>query len=258
MWTKLYFPKLFGFIEERNMKKILSCILFALLVLPIGASDYFCKRKVIKKVESHVCVVLGYFKDDYGTYTVKTGAGAVLKDNHVITACHVINDKYVPLLQAYVITKGMAQGDHWAKATVVAQGHEFPKSDDYAVLKVDEDLGLKGLKIARKPLKLLQKVLFAGSPDGNAFFVRGGYVSMFKYFVARSGDEFALLKWYAFPSPTVYIAYPGDSGGIITNTKGHIQSIMFWGRRNRAYAHGNPIGELRKFLFVNQLEWLER
>lgn len=213
----------------------------------------FCPPSAISKVESHIVVVIGQFETGRGNFGFRQGAGATLKNNHIITAQHVVNEDNALLVQVWVRFKNL---DRWVKADVIAQGHSFPEYDDYAILKMEENLGLPGLKISKKPLKLLQKVLFAGAPDGKAFFVRGGYVSMYRDYIEKDGDFVSLASRADFESPTVYVAYPGDSGGIITNTKGEIQSIMYFYRPGETYFHGNPVGEIWKFLKKNNLEWL--
>ena len=244
------------FMRGRSVKKLLGMLTIVLITtLPISANDYFCSKKVINKVESHTAIVLGYFENEHGTYNVSYGAGAVLRDNYVISACHIVEDSRLTLSNIYVIVKGRST---WVKADIVAMGHPYPEYDDYVILKPKEDVGLPGLKIAKKPLKLLQKVLFSGTPGGLAFVVRGGYVSKVQYYMETSGDDFALKRWADEAMPMVYVGYPGDSGGMITNTKGEIQSLMTWGFTGKTFVFGNPVTEIWKFLKTNNLEKIGR
>jgi hypothetical protein len=239
------------------MKRMLVGLLLASIVLvPVEASDYFCKPKIIEKVYKHTCIVATYFDNLNGSYEVNFGAGVMIKDNYIITAAHVLEHHGMDIDNIFVIFPGM---EDWVKCDLIAMGEPLPSHMDYGIIKTREPLSLPGLKIAKRPLKMLQKVLFCGTPDGMAFFMRGGYVSKLLFYINVDGQgALSFQSLFSFHNVVVQPGYGGDSGGVIANTKGEIQSIMYFGLRDRPYVFGNPVDILWEFLREHNLEGIGR
>ena len=195
------------------------------------------------------------------------GAGAIIKDNHVITVNHLFdyNHQYDTYsMHIWVLKEGI---DHPIKATMVArtkcelitQGVHF---NDYAVIKMEEDLGLPGLKIAKPgTLRQWSKVIYSGSAGGFAFFSRAGNITSLQYFFQKDYEgRLHLSFWEDFPYWIVYPGGPGDSGGPVTNIKGEIVTIMYCGMTvySEEYIFGNPTQMIWDFLKEYNLEHLAR
>jgi hypothetical protein len=244
---------------------MLALIVLALMVfIPVEASDYFCNPKVINKVHQNTAIVATYFKagyeDYYGkwvvNYKVNYGAGVMVKDNHIITVSHVLEHDGMEIDNIYVIFPGMRE---WIKCDMIAIGESIPSWKDYAVIKTREKVDLPGLKIARKHLEKLQKVIWCGTPDGAAFFIRAGYVTHLTYFIhVNDNSALEFTNFFDFYNVAVHPGYGGDSGGVIANTKGEIQSIMYFGVQGRPYVFGNPVSKLWEFLEEHDLVHLGR
>jgi S1-C subfamily serine protease len=158
--------------------------------------------------------------------------------------------------------------DHPIKAELVARtkcelitpGVVHPY--DYAMIHMEEDLRLPGLKIAEPDvLKMGEKVIFTGSTGGFAFFSRFGYITQLdKYFQEDYEGKLTLASWEKFPYWTVYPGGPGDSGGPVTNIKAEIVTIMYCGVTNYSeeYIFGNPTQIIWDFLKEFKLEHLAR
>lgn len=190
------------------------------------------------------------------------GAGAILKDNHVLSVNHLFDAEHQANTLAMYIWVLKEGADHPIKAYLVARSeNEISKVvyDDYAVIKMEEDLGLVGLKISTQDLKDGDKVMFTGSPGGLAFFTRFGFITRLQnYFKKDDQGILHLSFWEDFPYWTVYPGGPGDSGGFVANMKGEIATVMYCGLTvySENYIFGNPISLLWDFLKKHNLEYL--
>lgn len=206
---------------------------------------------LISRNQENSSVMVAYF-----------GAGAIIKDNHVLSVNHLFNVGYqanVLAMYIWVLKEGV---DHPIKAHLVARTESEISGvfyDDYAVIKMEEDLGLPGLKISTQDLKDGDKVMFTGSPGGLAFFTRFGFITrMQDYFKKDDQGVLHLSFWENFPYWTVYPGGPGDSGGFVANIKGEIATVMYRGLTvySEEYIFGNPVKFLWDFLKKYNLEYL--
>ena len=188
------------------------------------------------------------------------GAGTMLRDNYIITVSHLFNhtDKTM-LMKCWVFFDWM---DRAVEAELVAVSENKDMSDDYAVIKLKEDLGLPGLRIAAPDA--LQKgdpVIYSGSVGGCAFFTRYGYVTTFQKFLRRdkADGRLHLSYWNDFKFWCIYPSGPGDSGGSIKNIRGEVVTIMYCGVAvyKEQYVFGNPTQMLIDFLNKHNLGWLQ-
>jgi len=193
------------------------------------------------------------------------GAGIILKDNHILTVNHLFDQEHqnnTSAMYIWVLKEGL---DHPIKAGLIARTENEISgifSDDYAVIKMEEDLKLPGLKIA-KPSKLRDgdKVIFTGSTGGLAFFTRFGSITKLQHFFQTDTEgRLHLSFWEDFPFWTVYPGGPGDSGGPVVNFKGEIATMMYCGITvfSEDYIFGNPTEMIWNFLKKYNLEHLAR
>jgi len=192
-------------------------------------------------------------------YVAYMGAGTALRDGHVITVNHLFNhtDKAM-LMKCWVFFDWM---EYAVEAEIVATSENKDMSDDYAVIKLKEDVGLPGLRIAASnALRKGEKVIYSGSVGGCAFFTRYGYVTTFHKFFRRdkADDRLHLSYWNDFRFWCIYPSGPGDSGGSIKNVRGEIVTIMYCGIEVYAeqYVFGNPTAMLWEFLETRNLNHL--
>ncbi len=183
------------------------------------------------------------------------GAGAIVKNNHVLTVNHLFDHDHqnnAKLLAIWILKEGV---DHPIKAELIARTkceYSGEMANDYALLKMEEDLGLPGLEIAKPGnLKHGQRVIFSGSTGGLAFFTRFGYVTQLQHFFSKDLEgRLHLSFWEDFPFWVVYPGGAGDSGGPVTNIQGEIVTMMYCGIavHEENYVLSNPTAMLWEFL----------
>ena len=193
------------------------------------------------------------------------GAGAIIKDNCILTVNHLFDeeDRY-DYMHIWVFKEGV---DHPIKAELIARTKcELITREvhfyDYAVIKMETDLELPGLKIAEPDsLKMGNKVIFTGSTGGFAFFTRFGYVTKLQNYLQKDIEgKLELSSLEKFPFWTVYPGGPGDSGGFVVDIQGEIVTVMYCGITNYSenYIFGNPTQIIWDFLKKYNLEHLAR
>jgi len=193
------------------------------------------------------------------------GAGAILRDNYVLTVNHLFDkEDYYNFMHIWVFKENI---DYPIQATMVARTRcelitRYVHFYDYAIIHLEEDLELPGLKIAKPgTLKMGDKVIFTGSTGGLAWFTRFGYITKLqKYFQKDYEGKLKLSSFEKFPFWTVYPGGPGDSGGFVTNVKGEIVTVMYCGVTvySEEYIFGNPTRIVWDFLKEFKLEHLAR
>jgi S1-C subfamily serine protease len=149
--------------------------------------------------------------------------------------------------------------DHAIAADLVAISDGKDDADDYAVIKTKEDMGLRGLSIAKKEPLRGEKVMFGCSVGGSAFFLRFGWMTKYhKFFVRGSDGQLHLTQWNEFAYNCTYPSGPGDSGSGIFNIKGQLVGIMYCGINvyEEMYCFANPVSMLHEFLEAHKLGWL--
>jgi S1-C subfamily serine protease len=202
--------------------------------------------------------------DTYQGKPIKTiayiGSGTLLKDNHIITVRHLFDhDANTYDRKIWVFHQ---QVDHPIEADLIAITENKVDNDyynDYACIKLRENLGLPGLPIAKKDPQLGEKVMFGGSVGGTAFFLRFGVVSHFKYYFRKDDDgRLHLSHWVKYQFTTVSPSGPGDSGSAIINTQGEIVGVIYIGVNiyEQMYCFSNPVEMLWEFLEEHHLKWL--
>ena len=267
------------------MKRILSLtIVFLFLTSCVTFSPRFCPEGKVSLIRQHtVSIAVYYVMSDNQYHTWQTdpdnqfhgiittpvaaqypdkaaaiiGSGTILRDNYVMTVRHMVDDHYgVGFSNIYVFIPGF---DHPVQADLVCKSPGDNFYDDYAVLKLREDAGLPGLRVAEKQPVPGEKVIFTGSTGGFAFFSRFGHVTELQWhFRTDNAGILHLTTWEEFPYMCVFPGGPGDSGGSICNVKGELAGIMYCGLTNYSeeYIFANPLDMLRKFLLKNNLGFL--
>lgn len=262
---------------------ILGLVVFMWGCAGVQFQAEFAPQSVIEAIDQHTVAIAVYYAmtlDEYTrrqnnklfrgqlvmplisngkiVYVAYIGAGTIVKDNYIITVKHLFDHAENTLGQAtYVFKRSL---NHYVEADVVAisEGKEF--NDDYAVIRLREDLGMPGLKIAKADsLKMGDKVIYSGSVGGMAWFTRFGRVTQFSHFFRRDESGKLHLSFYEkFPYWCVYPSGPGDSGGSVTNIYGEIVTIMYCGVNvyEEQYVFGNPTALLWDFLNKHDLGWL--
>lgn len=185
------------------------------------------------------------------------GSGTLLRDNHILSVKHLFNRTDNTVRRKIWIFHARG-GVFEADLVAMSEGKEF--CDDYAIIKVKEDLGYKGIRIVQaENAKRGDKVIVIGSPGKIAFFTRFTYLTTFKNFLRRNDEGNLALSYYdEFPYWCIYPGGPGDSGGSIRNIYGNLISILYCGIElySEEYIFANPTKMLWDFLKKNNLEWL--
>jgi len=256
------------------MKKVLlSCIVISLLLCPIYGGD-FANKRVIKKIEKHSVGIATIYAMDNEEYVRRMGqkgiaikvplasnsdrfkliayigAGTVIGDNYVVSVRHLFAHSENTLgVNIWVFTKGGKKAVQ-ADLISISSGAEF--RDDYALIKPREDLGLRGVRVAKRSVKTGDKVIFVGSSGASAFLMRFGYLMNYKHFFQRGEEDgqLHLSHWEEYEYLCVTPGAPGDSGGGIFNTKGELTGIMYCGISvyGTHYIFSNPLKMLKDFL----------
>jgi len=207
-------------------------------------------------------ILISRNQDSQNVTVAYLGAGAILKDNHVLSVNHLFSAEHQAnalAMYVWVLKEGV---DHPIKAYLVARSeNEISKVvyDDYAVIKMEEELGLPGLKISTQDLKDGDKVMFTGSPGGLAFFTRFGFITRLQNYFRKDAQGILHLSFFQdFPYWTVYPGGPGDSGGFVANMNGEIATVMYLGLtvHSENYTFCNPVKFLWDFLKKHNLEHL--
>jgi len=269
---------------------VITCVL--LFLFQMGCSQrpnpYFAPPKTVEKVYNHIVSIAVYYymsqeeytkrlyqktgvlrvplKDDETTdgKPVKAmayiGSGTLLKDNHVITVRHLFDHgQNTYSMKIWVFHQ---QVDHPIQADLIAITENKEDKDyynDYAMIRLRENLGYPGILIARKDVVLGEKVMFGCSVGGSAYFLRFGYASHFKWFFRKDTDgRLHLSKWVDYHFLTVYPSGPGDSGSGIFNIRGQLVGIAYIGVNvyEEMYCFSNNMDMLWEFLKKHHLEYL--
>jgi len=262
------------------MKKVIPFVILLLITGCVHYSPQFAPKSVITKIKAHTVSIATYYIMDYDTHSkfmnmdshmirvpIQTdgpkkaaaiiGSGTIIKDNHVVTVRHMFDNHYgVGFSNIYVFVPGL---DHAVEADLVCKSEDGKFWDDYAVIKLREDVGLPGLRIGKTQPFIGDKVISSGSTGGFAFFSRFGCVTELQYHFRRGSDDILHLSpWEDFGYMVIYPGGPGDSGGSICNTKGELVGIMYCGLTNYSeeYVFANPLSLLHEFLEKSGLSHL--
>jgi len=185
------------------------------------------------------------------------GAGTVIKDNYVLTVRHLFVHEEGAIRK--VVWMMFDDVDHSVEADIVAisAGEKF--YDDYAVLKLKENINRIGAPVAEASPSVGEDVAYVGSLRGSAYFMRFMKATKYQKYL-RTDEQSALHLSFLeeFPLVCVYPGGPGDSGGGIFNTRGELVGIMYCGMElgTEGFIFSNPIEMARAFLIANGLEGL--
>jgi S1-C subfamily serine protease len=186
------------------------------------------------------------------------GSGTILRGNHVLSVQHLFaHEENTLSMVIWVFHESL---DHPIQADVVAESGTKTDFFDYAIIKLKENLGLPGLKVAAPDsAKVGDQVIFTGSPGGIGYFTRFMQLTKFEWFLQTNEEGILTIRRYEeFPFWCVFPGGPGDSGGSIKNLKGEIISVLYCGIEIYAenYIFGNPTQKIWSFLQSVGLEAL--
>jgi len=259
----------------------------------------FCPSEVVEKIDKHTAAIAVYFTMGYEEYQKRLkerdpkttmiegellwdfwstqikiplgnvdkgiyaiaylGNGSILKDNHSIQVSHLFHyNSNTYDMRTWVMLEGW---DHAIEADLVAISENVLFSDDYAVIKLREDTGLPGLKIAVIPPEKGDKVIYSGSTGGLFNLTRFGILTDLQYFFRKEYDGTLRLSRYEdFKYKCVFPGGHGDSGGSIKNIRGEIVGIMYCGVavEYESYVFSNPLSMIWSFLTKHNLTELAR
>ncbi len=275
------------------MRRFAIVSLVLCFLIGIGCTQrptpYFASPSVVANVYNHIVAISVYYSmpyeeweqriyEDVGDLVVtiedqeatdedkpiKTlayiGSGTIIKDNHVITVRHLFDhDDNTYSRKIWVFVQGV---DHAIEADLVAITENKKEEDyynDYAVIKLRENLGYPGIPIATKDVKLGEKVMFGCSVGGTAYFLRFAYASWFKWFFRKDdAGRLHLSHWVSYHFTTVHPSGPGDSGSGIFNTSGELVGIAYIGVNiyEQMYCFSNKLEMLWDFLDEHHLKYL--
>lgn len=260
-------------------------------------APYFAPESVIKKTDNHTIAIATYFtmgEEEYqkrlskrkegairisqgdtlwefwerqvaipldkkkeGIFTIAyIGSGTMLKRNYALSVNHLFDHADNTYdMQIWVLKEGL---DRAVEADLVCHSDNEIFADDYAIIKLRENLGLPGLKISKFPIQKGEKVIFSGSLGGLAFFTRFGFATGLRYFFRRDSDGVLHLShWESYSYVANLHSGPGDSGASIKNIDGEIVGLIYCGID--VYGHicfSNPLYILHNFLAKHNLSWL--
>lgn len=273
-------------------KRVMFITTVLCFVLQLGCTQspapYFAPPSVVDNAYNHIVSIAVYYympveewarrmklRDGVPKVNVETGeayegkpikclayigSGTVLKDNHIITVRHLFDNNdntYKRIIWVF-----HQQVDHPMEADMVAITEKKTDEDyfnDYACIKLRENLGLPGLTISTKDPVLGEKVMFGCSVGGTAFFMRFGVVSKLKYFFRKDEEgRLHLSRWTDYHFTTVSPSGPGDSGSSIINIKGQLVGVIYIGIDiyEQLYCFSNPVEMLWAFLDEHHLKYL--
>jgi len=270
------------------MKKIVS-VLFILLCLSVwtNAAD-FVRDKVAQKALNHaVTIVVYYYMDEAqyeqllirlglghkpflinpmgrnkeGRYVMAyIGSGGVIQKNHVLTASHLFDD-YISYseMEIWVYRKTSRTKITKYSAEILCKTNLADNDwNDYAVLKVNIDMKLPGLRLAKKAPMINDKIIWCGSLAGFMAVFRTDYLALMKNYLIRQYDGLVkVCSWTEYDLYCFSPGAPGDSGTPVLNKEGRIVSVLCWGiavSNDHVYLLGNPVSKLRKFIEDYRLE----
>jgi S1-C subfamily serine protease len=186
------------------------------------------------------------------------GSATLLKNNYAITVSHLFSHgDNTTGRTIWAFKDGL---DHAVECDLICRGDiDQNWVNDYAVIRLQEDLGLPGLKIAKTDPMPGDEVIFSGSVGGLAFFTRYGRITQLSaYFEVGDDGKLHLVPFGDLKFWIIYPSGPGDSGGSIKNANGEIIGIIYVGIEiyQEQYCFSNPLPRLWDFLNANNLTYL--
>ena len=273
-------------------KRSLYISLVLLLLFATGCTQrptpYFAPPSVVENVYNHIVSIAVYYymspeewerraylNESVARIDVETGetyqgkpikciayigSGVIVRNNLILTVRHLFN--HTENTYARKIWVFHQNEDHPIEADLIAMTanqSEDDKYNDYACIQLTEDLGLPGIVVAKRDVKLGEKVMFGCSVGGTAYFLRFGYAGKFKWFFRRDTDgRLHLSKMRDYYFTTAHPSGPGDSGSGVFNIRGELVGIIYIGVNiyEEMYSFTNPIKCLHDFLKQFKLDYL--
>ena len=272
---------------KRLSRMTIILMFFMLIFSRLPAAD-FVKDKVAQRTLGHAVTIVVYYymdeaqydrllirlaeghkpflvnpigRDERGRYALAyIGSGGVIQKNHVLTASHLFDDD-IYYSEREILVYRRTDHNRITKYTAdILCKTDLALNDwnDYAVLKVNVDMKLPGLRLAKKAPEINDKIIWCGSLSGFMMILRCDYLSLMKNYLIRQAD--GAVKVYSWTDYYLYCfepGAPGDSGTPILNKKGQIVSVLCWGvtiSNDFVYLLGNPLSKLKKFVEDNHLE----
>lgn len=182
--------------DKKILNKKYILYIFAMFIIVIAFISFIIKSD-IEKIKDSVVMVKAFDQD--GTL-ISTGSGfCAYKSNYIVTNFHVI------------------QGARTIK--IMNDDKEEYNVDKIEIIKSEDDLAILSgkysfnpIKIDKSQLKVGEKVICIGSPEGQLNTVSTGIVS-------NTDDEFQIRI-------TAPIS-PGSSGGVLLNNKHKVIGITY-------------------------------
>lgn len=266
---------------------IVLCFMFQ-LGCNLGPTPYFAPPSVIENVYDHIVSIAVYYfmpetewqqrqfesspevqvniddVTDQDGKPVKCiayiGSGTILQDDHIITVRHLFDHEANTYSRKIWVFHQRV--DHPIEADLIAITNNKDEADyynDYAVIKMRENIGLPGVTIAEQDVMLGEKVMFGCSVGGSAYFLRFAYASHFKWFFRKDEEgRLHLTAWVNYQFTTVHPSGPGDSGSGIFNIGGQLVGIAYIGVNiyEQMYCFSNPVDMIWTFLDEHHLKYL--
>ncbi len=196
---------------------IVSLIIFSQCCLVYALSP----SEVYKNVSKSVVLVKANRNK-----TITMGSGVVIKNDQIITNCHVIRKSE----NIFIKSK-----DKWLKAKVI----KGDKSIDLCVLLVPELNGEPAL-ISKKNLEIGEQVFAIGNPEGLEKTLSEGLVSSFRNF-AKNVNAIQITAPITF----------GSSGGGLFDSMGYLVGITTMGLPNGNLNFAMPIAYIDVLPIIN-------
>jgi S1-C subfamily serine protease len=272
------------------VRKLIVLSIVLALFISTGCTQrptpYFAPPSVIENVYNHIVPIAVYYYMSEEEWTLRMmlgedpsavfmdtdeehqgkpikcvayiGSGTIMKNNNILTVRHLFS--HADNTYAKKIWVFHQKSDHAIEADLVAITDKKTDEDhynDYAVIKMRENLGLPGIPIATKDVRLGEKVMFGCSLGGTAYFMRFGYASKFKWFFKKDDQgKLHLSYWTEYYFTTIHPSGPGDSGSGIFNIKGELVGVAYIGLDiyEQVYCFSNPVGMIWDFLTEHHLD----
>ena len=190
-------------IVKKSWKTILP--LFLLILVVIGYLVYSFDSYNLDKIKKSVLLLRVY---NGSSEVVSSGSGFIAFDNDIlITNAHVIED----VVKNYSYYLEVISEENKLYKVLGVLG--YSKSNDYAILRIENQNDMKPLKVAPSIQNVGNKVLAIGSPLGLKNTVSDGIIS----------NYYDNEQRYQFTAPIS----PGSSGGALFNNKGEVIGITY-------------------------------
>lgn len=193
------------------MKKIINICVIIIVFISIITTYFILNKKVNMEVLKDSLVYIESINDEY----INTGTGFVYKKgayyDYILTNYHIIEDYN----KIYIYNKN--------KDKVNGKVEFFDKNKDIAIIKIENKLNLKKLKIGNSDkLQLANEIYTLGTPIDFNYFgtLSKGIISSLNRKINVSGNIYNTIQIDTNINE-------GNSGGPLLNKKGEVIGIIF-------------------------------